>query len=123
MRGLFGDRDLPLIEGDIARVVLADPVAPGVLDPETKTLNRTGKLIMDDSDNYGVEMALQLASGEGDEVTLVSMAPGGETSGLRTGLQRWSLNADESEELMYDDRAVAVPGLPYTDGFSVSYTG
>jgi hypothetical protein len=44
-------------------------------------------------------------------------------SGLRTGLQRWSLNADESEELMYDDRAVAVPGLPYTDGFSVSYTG
>ncbi|MGH9007590.1 MAG: electron transfer flavoprotein subunit beta/FixA family protein, partial [Acidimicrobiales bacterium] len=29
---------------------------------------------------------LQLASGEGDEVTLVSMAPGGETSGLRTGL-------------------------------------
>ena len=41
---------------------------------------------MDDSDNYGVEMALQLASGEGDEVTLVSMAPGGETSGLRTGL-------------------------------------
>ena len=41
---------------------------------------------MDDSDNYGVEMALQLATGEGDEVTLVSMAPGGETSGLRTGL-------------------------------------
>ena len=41
---------------------------------------------MDDSDTYGVEMALQLASGEGDEVTLVSMAPGGETSGLRTGL-------------------------------------
>jgi electron transfer flavoprotein beta subunit len=31
-------------------------------------------------------MALQLAAGEGDEVTLVSMAPGGETSGLRTGL-------------------------------------
>jgi electron transfer flavoprotein beta subunit len=49
-------------------------------------LDRSGKLIMDDSDNYGVEMALQLASGEGDEVTLVSMAPGGETSGLRTGL-------------------------------------
>jgi electron transfer flavoprotein beta subunit len=31
-------------------------------------------------------MALQLASGEGDEVTLVSMAPNGETSGLRTAL-------------------------------------
>jgi electron transfer flavoprotein beta subunit len=41
---------------------------------------------MDDSDSYGVEMALQLAGGEGDEVTLVSMAPNGETSGLRTAL-------------------------------------
>src|SRR6202167_6359174 len=65
---------------------IPDPAAPGALDPGTKTLVRTGKLIMDDSDNYGVEMALQLAAGEGDEVTLVSMAPGGETSGLRTGL-------------------------------------
>ena len=65
---------------------IPDPAAPAALDPVTKTLVRTGKLIMDDSDNYGVEMALQLAAGEGDEVTLVSMAPGGETSGLRTGL-------------------------------------
>jgi electron transfer flavoprotein beta subunit len=65
---------------------IPDPAAPGALDPGTKTLVRAGKLIMDDSDNYGVEMALQLAGGEGDEVTLVSMAPGGETSGLRTGL-------------------------------------
>ena len=65
---------------------IPDPAAPGALKPDTNTLDRSGKLIMDDSDNYGVEMALQLASGEGDEVTLVSMAPGGETSGLRTGL-------------------------------------
>ena len=65
---------------------IPDPAAPAALDPGTKTLVRSGKLIMDDSDNYGVEMALQLAGGEGDEVTLVSMAPGGETSGLRTGL-------------------------------------
>ena len=65
---------------------IPDPAAPQALNPGTNTLDRSGKLIMDDSDNYGVEMALQLASGEGDEVTLVSMAPGGETSGLRTGL-------------------------------------
>src|SRR5580692_2978301 len=65
---------------------IPDPAAPQSLNPGTNTLDRSGKLIMDDSDNYGVEMALQLASGEGDEVTLVSMAPGGETSGLRTGL-------------------------------------
>jgi electron transfer flavoprotein beta subunit len=48
---------------------------------------------MDDSDNYGVEMALQLAGGEGDKVTLVSMAPGGETSGLRTGLAMGAADA------------------------------
>jgi electron transfer flavoprotein beta subunit len=65
---------------------IPDPAAPASLNPTTHTLDRSGKLIMDDSDNYGVEMALQLASGEGDEVTLVSMAPNAETSGLRTGL-------------------------------------
>ncbi len=65
---------------------IPDPAAPPALDPTTHTLDRTGKLILDDSDAYGVEMGLQLASGEGDEVTLVSMAPGGEVSGLRTAL-------------------------------------
>ncbi len=65
---------------------IPDPAAPASLDPGTHTINRSGKLILDDSDAYGVEMALQLASGDGDEVTLVSMAPGGEVSGLRTAL-------------------------------------
>ncbi|HZT64384.1 MAG TPA: electron transfer flavoprotein subunit beta/FixA family protein [Acidimicrobiales bacterium] len=66
---------------------IPDPAAPGSLDPSTKTLVREGKLILDDSDAYGVEMALQLAErAGGGEVTLVSMAPNGETSGLRTAL-------------------------------------
>ena len=66
---------------------IPDPAAPQALDPETKTLVREGKLILDDSDAYGVEMGLQLAEqAGGGEVTLVSMAPGGETSGLRTAL-------------------------------------
>src|SRR5271166_5775411 len=66
---------------------IPDPAAPPALDPGTKNLVRDGKLIMDDSDAYGVEMALQLAdSAGGGEVTLVSMAPHGETSGLRTAL-------------------------------------
>ena len=44
---------------------------------------REGKLIMDDSDSYGVEMGLQLVEAAGGgEVSLVSMAPNGETSGL-----------------------------------------
>jgi electron transfer flavoprotein beta subunit len=65
---------------------IPDPADPGSLEPD-HTLNRSGKLILDDSDAYGVEMALQLvtAAGEG-EVTLVSMAPNNETSGLRTAL-------------------------------------
>ena len=60
---------------------------PPALDPGTKNLVRAGKLILDDSDAYGVEMALQLADAAGGgDVTLVSMAPNGETSGLRTAL-------------------------------------
>jgi electron transfer flavoprotein beta subunit len=66
---------------------IPDPAAPPSLDAGTNNLMRTGKLILDDSDAYGVEMGLQLAdSAGGGEVTLVSMAPNGETSGLRTGL-------------------------------------
>src|SRR5215475_11370760 len=66
---------------------IPDPAAPGALDPATNTLKREGKLILDESDSYGVEMALQLAEAAGGgEVTLVSMAPNNETGGLRTAL-------------------------------------
>src|SRR5438477_6213799 len=66
---------------------IPDPATPGELDPETKTLKREGKLILDDSDSYGVEMALQLVDAAGGgEVTLISMAPNDEVSGLRTAL-------------------------------------
>jgi electron transfer flavoprotein beta subunit len=66
---------------------IPDPAAPPKLDPGTHTLVREGKLIMDESDSYGVEMALMLAEqAGGGEVTLVSMAPNNETSGLRTAL-------------------------------------
>jgi electron transfer flavoprotein beta subunit len=66
---------------------IPDPATPGALDPGTNTLKREGKLILDESDSYGVEMALQLATAAGGgEVSLVSMAPNGEVSGLRTAL-------------------------------------
>ncbi|HEV8063456.1 MAG TPA: electron transfer flavoprotein subunit alpha, partial [Acidimicrobiales bacterium] len=73
---------------------IPDPVDPPKLDPNSNTLVRDGKLILDDSDSYGVEMALQLveASGGGD-VVLVSMAPNGETSGLRTALAMGAASA------------------------------
>ena len=66
---------------------IPDPASPGKLDPTTHTLVREGKLILDDSDSYGVEMALQLVDkAGGGEVTLVSMAPNSEVSGIRTAL-------------------------------------
>ena len=65
---------------------IPDPAEPGALNPDN-TLKREGKLILDESDSYGVEMALQLVDkAGGGEVTLVSMAPNSETSGLRTAL-------------------------------------
>jgi electron transfer flavoprotein beta subunit len=65
---------------------IPDPAEPGKLEADN-TLDRSGKLILDESDSYGVEMALQLADAAGGgEVTLVSMAPNGEVSGLRTAL-------------------------------------
>jgi electron transfer flavoprotein beta subunit len=65
---------------------IPDPATPGKLDADN-TLAREGKLILDESDSYGVEMALQLVDAAGGgEVVLISMAPNNEVSGLRTAL-------------------------------------
>ena len=65
---------------------IPDPNVPGKLEDDN-TLDRSGKPQIDDSDMYGVEMALQLADkAGGGDVILVSMAPNGEVAGLRTGL-------------------------------------
>ena len=65
---------------------IPDPANPGALDGNN-ALKRDGKLILDESDSYGVEMALQLVDAAGGgEVSLVSMAPNSETAGLRTAL-------------------------------------
>jgi electron transfer flavoprotein beta subunit len=65
---------------------IPDPATPGTLDNDN-TLKREGKLILDESDSFGVEMALQLVDkAGGGEVILVSMAPNNEVSGLRTAL-------------------------------------
>ncbi len=66
---------------------IPDPADPGALDPATKTLVRSTKPILDESDSYGVEMALQLVDAAGDgEVHLVSMVADNEDRGLRTAL-------------------------------------
>jgi electron transfer flavoprotein beta subunit len=65
---------------------IPDPATPGELTAQ-HTLKREGKLILDESDSFGVEMALQLVDkAGGGEVTLVSIAPNDEVSGLRTAL-------------------------------------
>jgi electron transfer flavoprotein beta subunit len=72
---------------------IPDPASPYELEPDN-TLKRQGKLILDDSDAYGVEMALQLVTAAGGgEVRLISMAPNGETSGLRTALAMGAVGA------------------------------
>jgi electron transfer flavoprotein beta subunit len=82
---------------------IPDPATPGELDPESKTLVRKGKLILDDSDAYSVEMGLQLADAAGGgEVTLVSMAPNNEVSGLRTALAMGAAKA-----ILVSDQALA----------------
>src|SRR5438874_5708567 len=82
---------------------IPDPATPGELDPGSKTLQRSGSIILDDSDAYGVEMGLQLADkAGGGEVTLVSMAPNNENKGLRTALAMGAAKA-----ILISDEALA----------------
>ena len=82
---------------------IPDPADPGSLDPDTKTLKRDAKLIIDESDSYGVEMALQLVDAAGGgSVHLVSMVPNREVSGLRTAL---AMGADSAT--LISDEALA----------------
>ncbi|MEM9033572.1 MAG: electron transfer flavoprotein subunit beta/FixA family protein [Actinomycetota bacterium] len=82
---------------------IPDPANPGALDPSTNLLVRDDKLILDESDSYGVEMALQLVEAAGGgSVHLVSMAPRNETSGLRTAL---AMGAEDA--ILVSDEALA----------------
>src|SRR5580692_4764755 len=68
---------------------IPDPAAPGALDPGTKNLVRAGKLILDDSDAYGVEMALQLADAAGGgDVTLAGTDALGTAKVLAAAIKR-----------------------------------
>ncbi|MEY3360688.1 MAG: hypothetical protein RL531_407 [Actinomycetota bacterium] len=66
---------------------IPDPAVPGELTSDHRLKRDGAKAILDESDSYGVEMALQLVDKAGSgEVILVSMAPNGEVSGLRQAL-------------------------------------
>ncbi len=65
---------------------IPDPAAPQSLDG-SHNLNRSGKLILDEADTYGVEMALQLVDKAGSgEVTVVSMGSAADLAGVRNAL-------------------------------------
>jgi electron transfer flavoprotein beta subunit len=65
---------------------IPDPAAPQSFD-SSNNLNRSGKLILDEADTYGVEMALQLVDkAGGGEVTVISMGNGADVAGLRNAL-------------------------------------
>jgi electron transfer flavoprotein beta subunit len=65
---------------------IPDPAVPQSFD-SSNYLDRSGKLILDEADTYGVEMALQLVDKAGDgEVTVVSMGSGADLAGVRNAL-------------------------------------
>ena len=72
---------------------IPDPASPQSFD-DTNRLNRTGKLVLDEADTYGVEVALRLveAAGEG-EVSLVSMGDATDVSALRSALAMGAMRA------------------------------
>ncbi|MGH9148964.1 MAG: electron transfer flavoprotein subunit beta/FixA family protein [Acidimicrobiales bacterium] len=66
--------------------VVPDPARPARLDPVTHRLARDAKLVLDEADTYGVEVALQLVAQAGEgEVVVVSMGPD-DGSALRPAL-------------------------------------
>lgn len=82
---------------------IPDPASPGHLDPLSMTLDRQDRLMLDEADSVGVEVALQLVEQAGSgEVTLVSMAPRGEAGGLRTALAMGAASA-----VLVSDEALA----------------
>jgi electron transfer flavoprotein beta subunit len=72
---------------------IPDPAVEGSLD-EANRLRRSGKLVLDEADTYGVEVALRLveAAGEG-EVSLVSMGEATDVTGIRSALAMGALRA------------------------------
>lgn len=72
-------------------------------NPATKTLLRPERLILDDADTFGIELALRLVEGSGaGSVTAVSMAPNSETDGLRSAI---ALGADSA--ILVSDSALS----------------
>ena len=73
---------------------IPDPATPYELEEGTNWLVRPAEQVLDDTDRYGVEMALQIADAADEgSVTLVSMGPTGSAQGIRQAL---AMGADKA---------------------------
>lgn len=87
---------------------IPDPSVEGKLNSDFR-FDRSGKIVLDEADLYGVEVALGLIeSAGGGKVTVVSMAPNEEVVGVRTAL---AMGADDavviSDEALANSHALA----------------
>ena len=88
---------------------IPDPATPYSLDPESHFVVRPDDQVLDDTDRYGVEMALQLAEANEAEVTVVSMGPAGTLQGIRQAL---AMGADKA--VVVDDEGLRGSGALVT---------
>jgi electron transfer flavoprotein beta subunit len=88
---------------------IPDPATPYELDPKNHFVVRPNDQVLDDTDRYGVEMALQLAEAAEGEVVLVSMSPAGSLQGIRQAL---AMGADKA--IVVDDASLRGSGALVT---------
>lgn len=80
---------------------IPDPATPYELDPESHWVIRPEEQILDDTDRYGIEVALQIAEANEGTITLYSMSPAGSLQGIRQAL---SMGADRA--VIVDDETL-----------------
>lgn len=88
---------------------IPDPATPYELDSENHFVIRPDDQVLDDTDRYGVELALQLADAEESEVVLVSMSPAGSLQGIRQAL---AMGPDKA--IVVDDESLRGSGALVT---------
>lgn len=81
-----------------------DPAGGGRLDPNTHRLRRDGEVVLDPSDEFGVEAGLQLVEAHGGDVTVMAMAPARGVDVLRKAL---AMGASQAVHILDPDLAGA----------------
>ncbi len=80
---------------------IPDPATPYELDDENHWVIRPDDQVLDDTDRYGIEVALQIAEANEGTVTLYSMSPSGSLQGIRQAL---AMGADKA--VVVDDASL-----------------